>query len=134
MTLKELRNKIERINEGAYTTAGSIVGTGTIEAIRTAEAIATYRDGSLSITVYSDGTVKARRGRRGTSFKITGCGAYTYHYSRAAGGAGSAEVAAETLDADQFEDLAWEIRVVMEAEDRLAKDDDLREFRNAARY
>ena len=124
MTLKELRNEIERINKGAYNIAGSIVGTGTIVAIRTAEAIATYRDGGLSITVYTDGTVKARRGKRGTSFKITDCGAYTYHYSDGD----------DTLDADQFEDLAWEIRVVMEAEDRLARDDDLREFRNAARY
>ena len=124
MTLKELRNEIERINEGAYTTTGSVAATGTIVTTRTADAIATYRDGSLSITVYTDGTVKARRGKRGTSFKITDCGSYTYHYSDGD----------ETLDADQFEDLAWEIRVVMEAEDRLARDDDLREFRNAARY
>ena len=124
MTLKELRNEIERINEGAYMTTGAVVATGTIVTTRTADVIATYRDSGLSITVYSDGTVEARRGKRGTSFKITDCGAYTYHYSDGD----------DTLDADQFEDLAWEIRVVMEAEDKLARNDDLLEFRGATRY
>ena len=77
--------------------------------------IAFYDDGELKIKVYSNGTVDARKHNRRTIFRLANCTDYTYH-SAFEGNGGATPT---HLEADQFLDLRWEIRLIMEAEDRL---------------
>ncbi len=79
--------------------------------------LASYDDGELKMEVYSNGTVAARKHNRGTSFKLANCTDYTYHSAVVKdGGATPTHINAET-----FLDERWEIRLLMEAEDRFMK-------------
>ena len=79
--------------------------------------IAFYDDDELKIKVYSNGTVDARKHNRRTTFRLANCTDYTYHSAVTADGGATPT----HLEADQFLDLRWEIRLIMEAEDRLTK-------------
>ncbi len=82
--------------------------------------LASYNDDELKMEVYSDGTVAARKHNRKTSFKLADCTDYTYHSAVVEdGGATHTHIGAET-----FLDERWEIRLVMEAEDRLWRNKD----------
>ena len=77
--------------------------------------LASYDDDELKMKVYSDGTVATRKHNRRTSFKLADCTDYTYHSAVVEdGGATHTHIGADT-----FLDKRWEIRLVMEAEDRL---------------
>ena len=79
--------------------------------------LASYDDGELKMEVYSDGTVAARKHNRRTSFKLANCTDYTYHSAVVKDGGATPT----HIDAETFLDERWEIRLLMEAEDRFMK-------------
>ncbi len=79
--------------------------------------LASYDDGEPKMEVYSDGTVAARKHNRRTSFKLANCTDYTYH-SAVVKDVGATPT---HIDAETFLDERWEIRLLMEAEDRFVK-------------
>lgn len=79
--------------------------------------LATYDDCELKIHVFSNGDVVAHRAEHTASFDLTDCTDYTYRSAVTTdGGATPTHV-----EADQFLNLRWEIRLIMEADDRLMK-------------
>lgn len=97
---------------------------------KTEVPISAYDDGKLRMLVYPSGYIAARLGRNRTVFHIDSCGDYQYRVGRKIPGDGTPH----EFDAEYFLDKRWEIRVLMEAEDRLERNNDLYEFGNAARY
>lgn len=89
----------------------------TVDAHKGAEKVvlASYDDGELKMEVYSDGTVAARKHNRRTSFKLAKCTDYTYHSAVVEDGGATLT----HIDAETFLDERWELRLMMEAEDRL---------------
>lgn len=79
--------------------------------------LASYNDGDLKMEVYSDGTVAARKHNHRTSFKLANCTDYQYHSAVAENGGATPT----HIDAETFLDERWEIRLLMEAEDRFMK-------------
>lgn len=79
--------------------------------------LASYDDGELKMEEYSDGTVAARKHNRRTSFKLANCTDYTYHSAVVKDGGATPT----HIDAETFLDERWEIRLLMEAEDRFMK-------------
>ena len=77
--------------------------------------LASYDDGELKMEVYSDGTVAARKHNRRTSFKLAKCTDYTYHSAVVEDGGATPT----HIDAETFLDERWELRLMLEAEDRL---------------
>lgn len=90
-----------------------------VDAHKVAEkaVLASYDNGELKMEVYSDGTVTARKHNRRTSFKLAKCTDYTYHSAVVKDGGATPT----HIDAETFLDERWEIRLLMEAEDRFMK-------------
>ena len=93
-------------------------------------ALATFDDGQLRMNVFPSGYVTAHSGRNHTVFHISACRDYVYRFEKRIPG----DTAPHEFSAEYFMDLRWEIRVLMEAEDRLTRNNDLYEFGHAARY
>ena len=92
--------------------------------------LASYNDGELQMSVYSDGTVTAKKYNRRTTFNLDKCTDYTYHSAfENNGGATPTHIEAATI-----KDERWELRVMMEAEDRLWKNSVGRERANSWRF
>lgn len=79
--------------------------------------LASYNDGDLKMKVYSDGTVAARKHNRRTFFKLANCTDYQYHSAVVEDGGATPT----HIDTETFLDERWEIRLLMEAEDRFMK-------------
>lgn len=92
--------------------------------------LVTYDDGCLRMAVFPSGFITAHSGRNHTIFRIEDCGAYAYRFCKRIPGDSSSH----HLNAEYFQDQRWEIRVLMEAEDRLERNNNLYENRHAARF
>lgn len=86
--------------------------------------VATYRRAGLRIMVFPSGYITAHSGRNHTVFHISDCGAYSYRF----GSELAEDATRHDFDEDYFLDLRWEIRVLMEAEDRLELNGNLYEY------
>lgn len=79
--------------------------------------LTSYNDGNLKMEVYSDGTVAARKHNQRTSFKLADCTDYQYHSAVVEDGGATPT----HIDAETFLDERWELRLILEAEDRFMK-------------
>ena len=102
MTLKELMKLIQtpkgKINYMALRARGEIF-------LKT-------KDDETVISVYSSGHVIYQKGQRITGFPITDCGTYKYH---------SSDGSTKVIPAEDFMDVDWRIRVTLEGESRLER-------------
>ena len=124
MTLGELKSVV-------HPTTG--VTAPTIKQLEARETpIVTYRDRGIRIAVFPSGFVTAHLGRSQTIFRIEDCGEYTYRFAKRFPEAHDATK--HHFDADYFLNQRWELRVLMEAEDRLERNNDRYEYGHAARF
>lgn len=104
-----------------------------IKQLETTEVpVATYQDRGLRIAVFPSGFITAHSGKNHTIFRIEDCGEYTYHFAKHYRKRN--DVTQHHFDAEYFLNQRWEIRVLMEAEDRLERSNDRYEYGNAARF
>lgn len=122
ITLRELRSRLP-----------STIGTNTPgwkEVEKNRNPLVTYDDGQLRMAVYPSGFITAHSGRHHTVFRIEDCGEYDYRFCKKIPG----DCTPHHFDADYFLDQRWELRVLMEAEDRLECRSSHYEFDHAARF
>ena len=94
--------------------------------------VATYQDRGLRIAVFPSGFITAHSGRNHTVFRIEDCGEYTYHFAKHY--RRRFDATQHYFDANYFEKQRWELRVLMEAEDRLKRGNDRYEYGHAVRF
>lgn len=112
LTLKELRNMVEEAKiEERVPSVRALLESGSPIVVK--EVLS----GQTEISVYQNGLVLYRVGNRATVFPLHPCGDYIYD---------SAMAHIENIKADFFEDENWYIRLLLEGEDRLAKNQDVR--------
>lgn len=88
------------------------------------EVIQTKLEGNTEITVFESGYAIYRVGCAATVFPIHSCGAYLYDV----GGMPCC------IDRAVFEDQAWYLRLVLEGEDRLYRNQETKQWRNTVSY
>lgn len=103
MTLKELQNKIERTMGKALPTAAYLLA-GNSHLVASREL-----DGGTKLSVYQNGFALYQIIGGSTVFRVDYCGGYTYF--------GRTEQT--ELSEDFFADTDWWVRLLMEGEDRL---------------
>ena len=103
MTLKELKQAV-----------GSPRGNGHYKRLKKGENIflRVQTESGAIITVFKSGHVIYQIGNRLTCFSIAACGDYTYTFSD-----GSTSV----IQAEEFDQYDWMIRVILEGESRIAQ-------------
>lgn len=112
LTLKELRNMVEEaeVQERVPSVRGLLESGAPI-------VVKEVLSEQTEISVYSNGLVLYRAGNRATVFPLHPCGDYIYDSTMAH---------IENIKADFFENENWYIRLLLEGEDRLAKNQDVR--------
>lgn len=122
LTLRELRSRVNTIPGERK------LSWKQIEAVEV--PIAAYRSMGLRIMVFPSGYITAHSGRNHTVFHISDCGVYSYRFASKL----AEDATRHDFDEDYFLDLRWEIRVLMEAEDRLERNGNLYEYGRIGRY
>ena len=110
LTLKELKNMVETAKETERVPSNRMLRESGA-AVAAKERI----DAQTEITVYENGYVLYQVGRRSTVFPIHSCGGYTYEFDRKN---------SFSLKGDFFENENWYIRLILEGEDRMIKNED----------
>lgn len=108
MTLRELFDAVET-HKAAMQDMLKVAAKNSIK-----QVLVSYNDGTLNMNVSADGTVRARKYNRSTTFNIASCTDYTYHPAVRSGGSASTHI-----ESDTFSEQRWEIRLILEAENRL---------------
>lgn len=112
LTLKELRSMVEEAKiEERVPSVRALLESGSPIVVKE------ILSGQTEISVYQNGLVLYRVGNRATVFPLHPCGDYIYDSTMAH---------IENIKADFFEDENWYIRLLLEGEDRLAKNQDVR--------
>ena len=114
MTLKELKNKIERTMGKALPTA-AYLRAGNSRLVASCEL-----DGGTKLSVYQNGFALYQTIGGSTVFRVDYCGGYTYF--------GRTEQT--ELSEDSFADTDWWVRLLMEGEDRLTHNRNIKEERH----
>lgn len=105
LTLNELRKMVrDTAKHERMPTARAVMESG--EPVIASRMI----DGQSGIWVYQDGYVIFRTGKQATVFRLENCG--TYRYEALSG-------LTEVIPADYFEGLDWYVRLILEGEDRV---------------
>ncbi len=99
---------------------------------RKEKPLASYNDGKLRMAVYPSGYISAYSGKHHAVFRIEDCGAYDYRFCKRF--PKGQDATSHHLDVGYFLDKRWEIRVLMEAEDRLERKNNHYEFDHATRF
>lgn len=116
LTLKELRNMVEVAEvQGRVPTARGLMESGTPIVVK--EIVDAYTE----IVVYRNGLVLYRVGSHATVFPLHPCAGYSYDT-----GIKGSPAQDMTIRADFFEQENWYIRLILEGEDRLAINQDVR--------
>lgn len=120
LTLKELRNMVEEaaVQERVPSVRGLLESGVPI-------VVKEMLSGQTEISVYQNGLVLYRAGNHATVFPLHPCGDYIYD---------SAMAHIENIKADFFENENWYIRLLLEGEDRLAKNQDVRNGKKTVSY
>lgn len=120
LTLKELRNMLEeaKIEERVPSMRG-LMESGVPIVVK--EVLSEQ----VEISVYQNGLVLYQVGNRATVFPLHPCGDYIYD---------SATSHIENIQADFFDNENWYIRLLLEGEDRLAKNQDVRIGKKTVSY
>lgn len=120
LTLKELRNMVEEIKiEERVPSMRKLMNSGVPIVVK--EVLSEQAE----ISVYQNGLVLYQVGNRATVFPLHSCGDYIYN---------SAMSHVENIHADFFDNENWYIRLLLEGEDRLAKNQDVRIGKKTVSY
>ena len=118
MTLKELQNKIEKTMGKDLPTAAHL------RAGNSPLVISKAFDGDARLSVFQNGFALYTCGRSATVFRVDYCGGYTYF--------GRNEQT--ELSEDFFTDTDWWVRLLMEGEDRLTHNRNIKAERNECSF
>ena len=112
LTLKELRSMVDEaeVQERVPSVRGLLESGAPV-------VVKEMLSEQTEISVYRNGLVLYRAGNRATVFPLHPCGDYIYD---------SAMAHIENIRADFFDNENWYIRLLLEGEDRLAKNQDVR--------
>ena len=128
-TLRELKDRVKKENtqqiapQTIHRVSGKVKVSVKVSSRSSVDIAASYRSEDYSMTVFENGYVVAVSGKRWTVFKLDDCGGYEYPEGAVKGFIAPDE---RKLSAEFFDDLPWTVRVMMEADDRLEKNNDKR--------